>query len=63
MAPTLESTTLMQIATIPTTIPIARGLLRLPYIILELFYTLNYKFISFKVKSIGFFEVDVFVFP
>jgi hypothetical protein len=63
MASTLESTTLMQIAIIPTTIPIARGLLRLLYIILELFYTLNLKCISFKVKGIGFFAVDVFIFP
>lgn len=63
MAPTLESTTLMQTTNIPTTIPMARGLLKLLYIILELFYTLNSKCISFKAKGIGFFAVDVFIFP
>jgi hypothetical protein len=40
MAPTLKSTTSMQIATILVIIPTIGSLLRLHYIILKLFYTL-----------------------
>jgi hypothetical protein len=41
MAPTPKSTTSLQIATILTIIPTIASLLRLHYIIFELFYTLN----------------------
>jgi hypothetical protein len=63
MAPTLKSTTSMQIATISAIIPTIGSLLRLHYIILELFYTLNLNCICFKFKGIGSFIVDVFIFP
>lgn len=43
MAPTPKSTTSMQIATILVIIPSIGSLLKLHYIILKLFYTLNSK--------------------